>query len=141
MGDYFNHWMQIGKKSDASKLPKIFYVNWFRKDENGNFMWPGYGDNIRALKWALERVDGTGKFINTPMGKIPDAKDFDVSGLNISKEALENLFTVTPEEGINELNEMREYYKIFGDRLPKELIEELDKLEKRLLKQNNKVEA
>ncbi len=141
MGDYFNHWIQIGKKSDSSKLPKIFYVNWFRKDENGNFMWPGYGDNIRALKWALERVDGTGKFINTPMGKIPDVNAFDVSGLNISKEALENLFTVTPEEGINELNEMREYYKIFGGRLPKELIEELDKLEKRLMKQNNKVEA
>lgn len=141
MGDYFNHWIQIGKKSDSSKLPKIFYVNWFRKDEIGNFMWPGYGDNIRALKWALERVDGTGKFINTPMGKIPDVNAFDVSGLNMTKEDIEKLFTITSEEGINELNEMREYYKIFGDRLPKELIEELDKLEKRLMKQNNKVEA
>jgi phosphoenolpyruvate carboxykinase (GTP) len=141
MGDYFNHWLQIGKKSDASKLPKIFYVNWFRKDENGKFMWPGYGDNIRALKWALERVDGTGKFINTPMGKIPDVNEFDVSDLDISRETLEKLFTVSPEEGINELNEMREYYKIFGDRLPKELLEELDELEKRLIKQKDKVEA
>jgi phosphoenolpyruvate carboxykinase (GTP) len=141
MGDYFNHWIQIGKKSDESKLPKIFYVNWFRKDENGKFMWPGYGDNIRALKWALERVDGTGKFVNTPMGKIPDINEFDVSGLDISKDALEKLFTVSPEEGINELNEMREYYKIFGDRIPKELIEELDKLEKRLMKQKDKVTA
>ncbi|RPI14115.1 MAG: phosphoenolpyruvate carboxykinase (GTP) [Ignavibacteriae bacterium] len=141
MGDYFKHWIEIGKKSDESRLPKIFYVNWFRKDEKGKFMWHGYGDNIRALKWALERVDGTGKFIKTPMGKIPDINEFDVSGLDISRETLEKLFEVSPEEGLNELNEMREYYKIFGDRLPKELLDEIDALAERLKKRRDKVEA
>lgn len=140
MGDYFNHWLKIGKKEGA-KLPKIFYVNWFRKDENGKFMWPGYGDNIRALKWALERVDGTGKYIETPMGRIPDINEFDVSGLDICNETLEKLFEVSPEEGLNELNEMREYYKIFGDRLPNELLEELDALAERWKKQKNSIEA
>jgi phosphoenolpyruvate carboxykinase (GTP) len=141
MGDYFKHWIEIGKKSDESKLPKIFYVNWFRKDENGKFMWPGYGENIRALKWALERVDGTAKFKKTPMGKIPDLDEFDISGLAISRETLEKLFEVSTEEGLAELNEMREYYKIFGDRIPKELLQELDALAERLKKQQEKVEA
>jgi phosphoenolpyruvate carboxykinase (GTP) len=131
MGDYFNHWINIGKKSDPSKLPKIFYVNWFRKDENGKFMWPGYGDNIRALKWALERVNGKGKYVDTPIGRVPEIDSFDVSGLNISKDALGKLFTVSKEQGLAEINEMREYYKMFGDHLPKELISELDAAEHR----------
>ena len=134
MGDYFNHWINIGKKTDASKLPKIFYVNWFRKDEDGKFMWPGYGENIRALKWVLERVEGTGKYIDTPIGRSPDPEHFDVSGLNISKETVHKLFIVCKEEGIEELNEMREYYKLFGDHLPKELAAELDASEERYRK-------
>ncbi len=131
MGDYFRHWINIGKKTDAAKLPKIFYVNWFRKDENGKFMWPGYGDNIRALKWAIERVAGSGKYVDTPMGRVPEADTFDVSGIDVSKDALRKLFTVGKEEGLAEINEMREYYKIFGSHLPKELAAELDAAEKR----------
>lgn len=131
MGDYFRHWIDIGKKADKSKLPKIFYVNWFRKDENGKFIWPGYGENIRALKWAIERVNGTGKYKDTPIGRLPDIDSFDVSGLDISKDTLKSLFRVNKEDGLAEINEMREYYKIFGDRLPKELIDELDAQEKR----------
>jgi phosphoenolpyruvate carboxykinase (GTP) len=131
MGDYFNHWINIGKKSDPSKLPKIFYVNWFRKDENGKFMWPGYGDNIRALKWALERVNGKGKYVDTPIGRVPEIDSFDVSGLNISKDNLAKLFNVSKEQGLAEINEMREYYKMFGDHLPKELVSELDAAERR----------
>lgn len=129
MGDYFNHWIQMGKKSN--KLPKIFYVNWFRKDESGKFMWPGFGDNIRALKWVTERCEGTGKYVDTPMGRMPDVDSFDVSGLDISKDTLEKLFTVTKEEGLDEAEEMSDYYKMFGSHLPKELNAELSDLEKR----------
>ncbi len=131
MGDYFRHWIEIGKKADKSKLPKIFYVNWFRKDSDGKFMWPGYGDNIRALKWALERVEAKGKYIDTPIGRLPDVDGFDVSGLDTPKETLKALFSVNEEEGLAEVNEMREYYKMFGDHLPKELLDELVSQEKR----------
>ena len=131
MGDYFTHWLNIGKKADNSKLPKIFFVNWFRKDSDGKFMWPGYGDNIRPLKWALERVAGTGKYVDTPLGRIPETDSFDISGLDISKDTLKKLFTVSKEEGLAEIKEMREYYKIFGYNLPKELLDELDAAEAR----------
>lgn len=138
MGDYFKHWIGIGKKADPSKLPKIFYVNWFRKDENDKFMWPGYGENIRALKWALERSSGTGKYVDTPIGRVPDINVFDVSGLDIPRDTLAKLFTVCKDEGLAEVQEMREYYKIFGDRLPEELTQELDLQEERF---NNSPQA
>lgn len=131
MGDYFGHWINIGSKNDNAKLPKIFYVNWFRKDENGKFMWPGYGENIRAIKWAIERVNGTAKAVDAPIGRLPVIEEFDVAGLDITKENLEKLFAVDNEQGIAELNEMREYYKIFEGTLPKELSAEVDKAEKR----------
>ncbi len=134
MGDYFKHWIEIGKKSSPDKLPKIFYVNWFRKDENGKFMWPGYGDNIRALKWALERVNGAGKFVETPIGRLPDVDGFDITGLDVTRETMQKLFSVNKEDGLREIEEMREYYKIFGDHLPKELTAELDAQEKRFSK-------
>ena len=134
MGDYFGHWINMGKNNDSSKMPKIFYVNWFRKDENGKFMWPGYGDNIRAIKWAIERVNGTAKAVDAPIGRLPVIEEFDVSGLDISKEDLAKLFTVDKEQGVAEVNEMREYYKIFGGTLPKELSAEADKAEERYKK-------
>jgi phosphoenolpyruvate carboxykinase (GTP) len=133
MGDYFKHWIEIGKKTGA-KLPKIFYVNWFRKDEKGNFMWPGYGENVRALKWALERVDGTGKYVDTPLGRVPEVDSFDVSGMDVTKETMQKLFTVSNEDAHNEVTEMQEYFKIFGDHVPPELIAELDATEERLKK-------
>ncbi|MBK6770544.1 MAG: phosphoenolpyruvate carboxykinase (GTP) [Ignavibacteria bacterium] len=131
MGDYFNHWLSIGNNTDSKNLPKIFYVNWFRKDENGNFIWPGYGDNIRVLKWAFERLDGKNNFEERPYGNIPSKGEIDVSGLGLSDEDVEKLFAISKEEGLAEVNEMKDYYKIFGDRLPKELNEELAKLEER----------
>ena len=131
MGDYFNHWINIGKKSDPANLPKIFYVNWFRKDENGKFIWPGYGDNIRVLKWVFERLDGTGKADDKAFGKVPSKGTLDINGLGISEEKLSTLFDISKEEGLAEVNEMREYYKKFGDKLPAELSAELDLLEKR----------
>jgi phosphoenolpyruvate carboxykinase (GTP) len=134
MGDYFGHWIQIGRMSTADKLPKIFFVNWFRKNDKGKFIWPGYGDNIRALKWVIERVTGEGKFVETPIGRLPAEGALDIEGLDISPEDLKKLFSIEKESGLAEVAEMREYYKKFGDRLPKELVAELDKIEARLKK-------
>jgi len=131
MGDYFAHWLKMGKKSDSSKLPKIFYVNWFRKDENGKFIWPGYGDNIRVLKWVFERLEGSDNFEDRPYGRIPSKGALDTSGLDISNDEMEKLFVISKEEGLSEVNELREYYKKFGDKLPAELTDELNKLEER----------
>lgn len=131
MGDYFNYWINIGKKADKIKLPKIFYVNWFRKDENGKFIWPGYGDNIRVLKWIFERLEGKNNYEDRPYGRIPKKGALDVTELNLTDTDLEKLFAISKEEGLAEVNEMREYYKKFGDRLPKELNKELDALEER----------
>jgi phosphoenolpyruvate carboxykinase (GTP) len=83
MGDYFQHWLDMGAKL-GSKAPKIFYVNWFRKDENGKFMWPGFGENSRVLKWIVDRVDGKAHYVQTPMGLLPDPDDLDLLGLNIT---------------------------------------------------------
>lgn len=135
MGDYFKHWIEVGKKSDESKLPKIFYVNWFRKDEKGKFMWPGYGDNIRVLEWIFDRVNGKEVYTEVPLGKIPAEGALDTNGLNINAETLKKLFTVSKEQGLGEVAELREYYKMFGDHLPKELAAELDALEARFSKQ------
>jgi phosphoenolpyruvate carboxykinase (GTP) len=132
MGDYFAHWIQIGRMSDPDKLPKIFYVNWFRKDENGKFIWPGYGDNIRVLKWIIERLEGKGEYIETPIGRLPKPEAIDLSGLEIDNNKFRKLFVVNKQEWLDEVNEMREYYKIFGEKLPKELQIELDKIENRL---------
>jgi phosphoenolpyruvate carboxykinase (GTP) len=134
MGDYFAHWIEIGKNNDNSKLPKIFYVNWFRKDDNGSFMWPGFGDNIRPIKWILERIAGTGKYVDTPIGRLPAEGAIDTSGLWIAPDTMKELFAVDKEQGLAELKEMREYYKLFGDKLPKELLAELDEAQKRFNK-------
>lgn len=131
MGDYFNHWIKTGKGKDQEKLPKIFYVNWFRKDENGKFMWPGFGDNIRVLKWILERVAGEEVFVDTPIGRLPAEGSIDLEGLKITETEIKKLFEVDKESGLHELEELKEYFKLFGDRLPKELAEELNLLEER----------
>lgn len=131
MGDYFNHWLNIGKKADASKLPKIFYVNWFRKDENGKFIWPGYGENIRVLKWIFERLDGKNNFEDKPYGRIPAKNSLDISGLKLGEKDIDKLFDISKEAGISEALELREYFKKFGDKLPKELTKELDDLQER----------
>lgn len=134
MGDYFKHWVDFGKNNDESKLPKVFYVNWFRKDEDGKFMWPGYGDNIRVIKWIFDRLEGKGEYKEIALGKVPTPEAIDVTGLDITKETMEKLFTVSKEEGLHEVEEMRNYYKTFGDKLPVELQDELLALEARLSK-------
>lgn len=133
MGDYFGHWLNMGTKTDPDKLPKIFYVNWFRKDETGKFLWPGFGENIRVLKWIFDRTDNNESLAQeTPIGFLPAKNSIDVKGLDISKETLERLFYLNVEMWIKETEEIREYYKQFGSHLPEGLKSELEALNERL---------
>ena len=132
MGDYFTHWLKIGENADEEKLPKIFYVNWFRKNKNGEFIWPGYGDNIRVLKWVLERVSGSEAAVETPVGFLPKENAIDLSELNINKEELNTILSVSKDDWLNEVEEIGNYFKKFGDKLPNKLSEELGNLKERL---------
>lgn len=132
MGDYFAHWINIGKKSDESKLPKFFFVNWFRKDENGKWLWPGYGDNSRVLKYIFERCDGQGKTVDTVIGKVPAADAIDTTGLNMSTADMAKALEVKAEDWKAEVELIEEHYARFGNHLPSELKAELEALKKRL---------
>jgi phosphoenolpyruvate carboxykinase (GTP) len=132
VGDYLQHWLDIGAQTEADKLPKIFYVNWFRKDESGKWLWPGFGENSRVLKWIVERVCGTGKAMKTPIGMMPTEDAIDVDGLDVSKEDMHELLLVKKDEWLNEVESIREHYKLYGEKLPKELLHQLDALEARL---------
>lgn len=132
MGDYFAHWLQMGKSTDASKLPKIFYVNWFRKDTDGGWLWPGFGENSRVLKWIVERVTGKAEAVDTPIGYLPAPGAIDTNGLDVTEEQMEELLKVDVQEWLNEIGSIREHYERFGDRLPAVLSEELAALEARL---------
>jgi phosphoenolpyruvate carboxykinase (GTP) len=132
MGDYFNHWLSIGRKGNGDKLPKIFYVNWFRKDANGKFLWPGFGDNIRVMKWIFDRCNGTAETKKTAVGYLPTKESLDLSGLDIPVKNLEKILSIDKDEWREEAKTMKDYYKQFRDRLPAELKQELDDLEERL---------
>ncbi|MCX7679504.1 MAG: phosphoenolpyruvate carboxykinase (GTP) [Spirochaetes bacterium] len=134
MGDYFAHWINIQHKTTPDKLPKIFCVNWFRKSPDGKWLWPGYGENSRVLKWIFERCDGTGEALETEIGYLPPVHAIDVRGLAISNETMKELLTVDREGWLQEVELVREHYRSFGNRLPKELLIELENLEKRLKK-------
>ncbi len=129
--DYLQHWLDMGKKTDADKLPKIFYVNWFRKNADGKFIWPGFGDNSRVLKWIVERVSGEGKAVETPIGLMPTSKDIDTSGLNITDEDMSELLEVNKDNWMKEIASIREHYATYGEKMPVELIKQLDALEER----------
>jgi len=133
MGDYFSHWLSMASRTKPNKLPKIFFVNWFRKDAAQRWLWPGYGENSRVLKWVCERVDGVGKAQKTPIGLLPTSDALDVKGLEVSKEVLDRLLTVDVEEWKKEVADIEKYYEIFGDKLPKELKTELENLKQRLI--------
>jgi len=134
MGDYLAHWLSIGKMSDAEKLPRIFYVNWFRKLPDGSWLWPGYGENSRVLKWIFERVSGAGAAVETPIGYLPTPEAIDTGGLDIPQENMEALLKVDAPEWLGEVESIKEYYLRFGDRLPQGLKDELEVLEERLRK-------
>jgi len=133
MGDYFSHWLSIEGRTTPDKLPKIFYVNWFRKDAEGNWLWPGYGENSRVLKWVFERCNGSGNAVETPIGNVPALDAVDRTGLDISDQEMAALLTVDPELWLKEVESIREHYKTFGDKLPQGLKDELSSLEDRLL--------
>ena len=133
VGDYLQHWLDIGKATDADKLPKIFYVNWFRKSEDGKWLWPGYGDNSRVLKWIVERCSGSGKAVETPIGYLPTVDAIDRTGLDSVTDAdMEELLTVNKEEWKAEAKSIRAHFESYGPKMPKELFAELDALEARL---------
>ncbi len=128
-GDYFAHWLSMADKTDESNLPKIFFVNWFRRDEEGRFLWPGFGENSRVLKWVFERVDGDSTAVDTPIGKLPTMEAIDVAGLDIDPDDLERILTVDTEGWKSAVPQIREYYARFGDRLPAALNDEVAQLE------------
>jgi len=132
MGDYFRHWLEMGKKGDPKKLPRIYYVNWFRKNKKGDWLWPGYGENARVLKWIFERCSGQAQAAPTPIGNIPAPGSLDVSGLNLTPENLQELFHVDNSEWLQEAAEMQRYLHIFGSRLPQQISDELESLKSRL---------
>ena len=132
MADYFAHWIDMGKKTD--KLPKIFNVNWFRTDDNGNFIWPGFGDNLRVLEWILKRCKGEVDARDVAIGYIPYAKDINVEGLDIDESVVEDLLSVDKETWLEEVKGIKEFYAQFGDRIPSELFEKLNELENNLNK-------
>jgi phosphoenolpyruvate carboxykinase (GTP) len=132
MGDYFKHWLSFQEKMAKEKLPRIFYVNWFRKSPEGKFLWPGFGENSRVLKWILERVEGKVGANETSIGYVPNAKDLELDGANVSAEVMDELLTVNNSEWANEIDNIREHLEKFGDRLPGELAEELEALAKRV---------
>jgi len=136
MGDYFAHWLKLGAQADAAKLPRIFYVNWFRKSADGKFLWPGYGENSRVLKWIFERVHGTAQAVDTPIGRLPAAGALDVTGLKLADSALDELLRVDIEGWSNELPVMKQHFQKFGSRLPQGLRDELNALEQRLASAN-----
>jgi phosphoenolpyruvate carboxykinase (GTP) len=132
MGDYFGHWLKMGEQADAAKLPRIYYVNWFRKDSKGRFIWPGFGDNSRVLKWIVERLEGKAEATETPIGSVPTKDALDTSGLDLSDEQLETLLTVDKGAWRDEADGITPHYDRFGDHLPNALRDELDRLRQRL---------
>lgn len=131
MGDYFRHWLDLGKRL-GDKAPRIFYVNWFRKSQEGMFLWPGFSDNSRVLKWMCERIDGKVGARKTPIGLMPDEGDLDLSGLDISADSMKELMTVDTGEWSAEIPDIERHFAEFGDRLPERLTQQLQELRKRL---------
>ena len=131
MGEYFAHWIEMGKTL-GDKAPKIFNVNWFRLDDEGNFLWPGFGDNMRVLLWILDRCDGKAHANETPIGFVPSADDIDIEGLDMSKETLASILEVDNDIWRKEAEDIEEFYKKFGDHLPEELAKQLRELKARL---------
>ena len=131
-GDYFNHWVQTGKSADATKLPKIFYVNWFRRDTDGGFLWPGFGENSRVLKWVIERLEGSAAAAETPVGHVPTADSLDTDGLDMTDEQIAAVLAVDVEEWRAEIPQITEWFDKIGDTLPSTMRDELETLKRRL---------
>ncbi len=132
VGDYINHWLEIGANADPDKLPRMFWVNWFRKDEDGKFLWPGFGENCRVLKWVLERVAGQGEITETAIGNVPSIHGLDLKGIDISEDQLNELLSVDNSEWFEEIPLIEDHFSFIGERLPDSLTAELEELKTRL---------
>ena len=132
MADYFSHWLAIGDKSKADKLPQIFFVNWFRRDDNGRFLWPGFGENSRVLKWVFERVDGKADAVRTPIGMLPTTDAIDTTNLDVADDDLTEILSVDVAGWKDAVDQIREHYASFDGRVPKDLYAALDSLESEL---------
>ncbi|MGA0118338.1 MAG: phosphoenolpyruvate carboxykinase (GTP) [Ilumatobacteraceae bacterium] len=132
MADYFGHWLKIGAATKSENLPKIFFVNWFRRDEDGRFLWPGYGENSRVLKWIFDRVDGKGSATKTSIGYLPGPNDIDTAGLDIAINDLEEILSVDEKGWKEALPQIRDHFAQFGSKLPEQLVKSLDELESSL---------
>jgi len=132
MGDYWAHWLSMGKITPNA--PKIFHVNWFRTDDEGHFIWPGFGDNMRVLMWILARCEDKVGAVETPIGYVPNVDDINIEGLDISKETIADLLNVDKELWLEDCKGIREFYAQVGDRVPAEFYAELEALEGRLSK-------
>jgi len=131
-GDYFQHWVDMGKRADESKLPRVFYVNWFRLDENGDFLWPGFGENSRVLKWIIERIQGNAAAVDTPVGRIPASTALDLAGLDIDPAALQKVVSIDLDEWRAEVPMIEKWFETIGDKTPVTLLTELDGMKERL---------
>ena len=134
MADYFQHWLEMGDKL-GNHAPRIFLVNWFRKNDQGKWLWPGYSENSRILKWMCERIDGTTTASNTPIGLIPHTEDLDLHSLKISNDDLRDLFAINRDNWQNEIQDIEKHFAQFGERLPQRLKKQLDELKVRLSEQ------
>ena len=132
MADYFGHWLKLGSKAKPENLPQIFFVNWFRRDTDGRFLWPGYGENSRVLKWVFERLDGTAGAVETPIGNLPVVSDLDTSGLKVDAADMNTLLSLDTAGWLEAVPQIREHYATFGAKLPQQLSAALDSLEKAL---------
>ena len=132
MGDYLKHWLSMADRTKRDKLPKVYFVNWFRKSPEGKWLWPGYGENIRVLKWICERVEGTGKAVKTPIGNMPTPDAMDLSGMKLTPEDLKQLLAVDREGWKKEIENIGSYYDTLNPRMPDALRQELKGLQDRL---------
>ncbi len=132
MASYWGHWLDIGEKSDQDKLPRVYQVNWFRKDHDGNYIWPGFGDNSRVLSWVVDRLEGTVDAVDTPIGRMPVPGDLHVEGLDLTDEQVAELFAVDADTWLAEADLTEEYFDKFGDHLPAEMNVQLGELRERL---------
>jgi hypothetical protein len=132
VGDYCQHWLNIGKNADESKLPKIFFVNWFRRGDDGRFLWPGFGENSRVLKWIVERMEGKANGASTPIGTVPGVDDLDLSGLDVEADDVEAAVRVNASEWRDELPQIEEWFEFIGEKLPTGVKDEFEALKQRL---------
>ena len=132
IGDYFKHWLNIGKKTDSANLPRIYYVNWFRKSNVGKFLWPGFGDNLRVLKWIVDRIEENVPAVETIAGLAPQQADLDITGLSITPADLAAVLNVDADEWRSEVPLISEWFEKISDKLPTELVAEFETLKSQL---------